>query len=359
MTNFASTSGSHHVMSAPAAPPEARPALTVAFPAGRGVPAWRKRHEQSPVPGRWPYGLDLLGENGVDVRHLELPKTGLADRLLHKLVGPRRRPGDGILLAWDEVTGAATLRVPAATRWAGVIWATDRVERGSLDPDLGQLARSLRLLDGLWVLSRPQVEAVRSWLGPDAPPVHYVPFGIDTDFYAPRPLPERPLVASVGGDRDRDPATLFAALAIVRRARPDVECFVQTRSTLSPPAGVAVVPHLTHAAVRQLYARAQVVAIATRPNLHASGMTVALEAMAVGRPVVACATPGVDDYVLDGATGALVPPRDPEAMAARILGLLADPDHAAAVGRRAREHVEASHTTSTMTARLARLVTGL
>jgi glycosyltransferase involved in cell wall biosynthesis len=59
---------------------------------------------------------------------------------------------------------------------------------------------------------------------------------------------------------------------------------------------------------------------------------VPLEAMACGVPVVASAVGGHLDTVLDGRTGALVPPRDPGALAQRLRELLADPARLAAVG---------------------------
>ena len=119
-------------------------------------------------------------------------------------------------------------------------------------------------------------------------PVEYVRFGIDHEFFSARSrIPRSPRVVSVGGDRDRDAETLFRALSRVHDARPDVELVVQTASDLPPPDGVATIRHLPHAQLRELYASASVVAIATRPNLHVSGMTVSLEAMATGRPVVA------------------------------------------------------------------------
>ena len=52
---------------------------------------------------------------------------------------------------------------------------------------------------------------------------------------------------------------------------------------------------------------------------------VPLEAMACGVPVVASAVGGFLDTVVDGATGALVPPRRPDRLAAAIRRLLAEP----------------------------------
>jgi glycogen(starch) synthase len=65
--------------------------------------------------------------------------------------------------------------------------------------------------------------------------------------------------------------------------------------------------------------------------------TVVLEAMAVGRPVVAAASGGIVDLVEDGVTGLLVPPGDPTALATALSSVMADRDSAAAMGRRALE----------------------
>jgi len=57
-----------------------------------------------------------------------------------------------------------------------------------------------------------------------------------------------------------------------------------------------------------------------------------LEAMACGRPVVATAVGGLQDSVVDGVTGDLVPPRDPERLGQVLAALLADDARRAAYG---------------------------
>jgi glycosyltransferase involved in cell wall biosynthesis len=57
-----------------------------------------------------------------------------------------------------------------------------------------------------------------------------------------------------------------------------------------------------------------------------------LEAMACGRPVVATAVGGLADTVVDGVTGDLVPPRDPERLGEVLAALLADDERRAAYG---------------------------
>jgi glycosyltransferase involved in cell wall biosynthesis len=62
-----------------------------------------------------------------------------------------------------------------------------------------------------------------------------------------------------------------------------------------------------------------------------------LEAMALGRPVVASDVGGAAEAVLDGETGIVVPPGDPEAAAAALAALAADTERARAMGERGRD----------------------
>ena len=65
--------------------------------------------------------------------------------------------------------------------------------------------------------------------------------------------------------------------------------------------------------------------------------TVAIEAMAAGRPVIASRIGGLVDLVDDGTTGTLVAPGDATALAAAVRATVADPGRAEAMGRAGRE----------------------
>src|SRR5439155_9817022 len=67
---------------------------------------------------------------------------------------------------------------------------------------------------------------------------------------------------------------------------------------------------------------------------------VALEAAWAGRPVVAARAPGLQEAVVDGATGVVVDPDDPRALADGVEPLLADPDRGLALGSAARALME-------------------
>lgn len=70
---------------------------------------------------------------------------------------------------------------------------------------------------------------------------------------------------------------------------------------------------------------------------------VLLEALALGRPVVATAVGGVPSVIRDRETGLLVQPRDPEALAAAIAEALEDPDEAQRWGKTGAELVAREH----------------
>jgi len=78
----------------------------------------------------------------------------------------------------------------------------------------------------------------------------------------------------------------------------------------------------------------------------------AMEAMALGKPVVGTEVGGVPEVVLDGDTGVLVPPGNPGAMAEAVCALLADPERAQAMGDRGRQRAAAHFEVEMMLARV-------
>jgi len=75
------------------------------------------------------------------------------------------------------------------------------------------------------------------------------------------------------------------------------------------------------------------------PSLQQGLGTIMLEAMALGRPVIATSVGGVYSVVRDNETGLAVPPSDSGRLAERILELLRDPVRARALGESGRRLV--------------------
>lgn len=64
-----------------------------------------------------------------------------------------------------------------------------------------------------------------------------------------------------------------------------------------------------------------------------------LEAMHMGKPVIATRSGGAEEMVVDGKTGVLVPVNDPSAMAQAIVSLLENPKRMKLMGQRAKDRV--------------------
>lgn len=134
---------------------------------------------------------------------------------------------------------------------------------------------------------------------------------------------------------------LLRAYAGLPQAPPLVLIGYETTGHPLEPAGVpdnvVVLKHWPRAAVMEAWRRS---AIALVPSVWPEPCpTVALEAMAAGRPVIASRVGGLPDLVDDGETGLLVPPDDPAALRGAIARLLADPAAQGRLGEAGRRKV--------------------
>ncbi len=84
-----------------------------------------------------------------------------------------------------------------------------------------------------------------------------------------------------------------------------------------------------------------------------------LEAMSVGKPIVATNVGSIKEVVTDGRTGFLVPPGDAAALTTRVVELLSDPLRAQAMGAAAREVVVADWSVDAMVHRYERLIASI
>jgi glycosyltransferase involved in cell wall biosynthesis len=96
--------------------------------------------------------------------------------------------------------------------------------------------------------------------------------------------------------------------------------------------------HIPNEERDQLFREASVVVL---PYIDASQSGVIPVAYSHGLAVVATRVGALAEAVDDGETGLLVPPRDPEALAAAVIQLLADPDRSRAMGAAGRQKLDA------------------
>ncbi|WP_413812787.1 glycosyltransferase [Streptomyces sp. OE57] len=184
-----------------------------------------------------------------------------------------------------------------------------------------------------------------------------VPCGVDTRLFTPdgptTPRPgNRALLVQIGRLVPRKGAAVSvaalpllpdAALLIVGGPPPaqlDHDPEVRRLRALSRRAGVADRVGFTGGLpTEQVPALLRAADLVLCPADYEPFGIVPLEAMSCGTPVVATAVGGQRDTVVDPATGRLVPPQAPAALAEAVAGLLASPETAATCGRAGRRRV--------------------
>lgn len=96
----------------------------------------------------------------------------------------------------------------------------------------------------------------------------------------------------------------------------------------------------THSALRDLYASSRFVVVPLLDVDRAAGISVILEAMSMGKAVIATRTSSPDDLIVDGRNGFHVKPGDSAELRQRMQHLLDHPDEAERMGCEGRRMVE-------------------
>ena len=190
---------------------------------------------------------------------------------------------------------------------------------------------------------------------------HLVPYGIDLTFWRPMRTDEGGFVMAAGKDH-RDYLTLVEA------CRDVIDHVFVAGSSLHSAGATSRVPAtwpagfetglLDFTTLRERYAASALFVLPLLATDFQAGVTALLEAMAMGKAIVATANPSVAEVLVDGETGLLVPPDDPDAMRAAILELMADPSERRRLGRNARDAVERRHGLYDYAARLHAVTEG-
>ncbi|MBY0472782.1 glycosyltransferase family 4 protein [Patescibacteria group bacterium] len=172
--------------------------------------------------------------------------------------------------------------------------------------------------------------------------VEFIPYGVDLNFFTPAHMLGEGAIFAPGRDPDRDIKLLFAATEGLGK-----ELIITTRQSrlekLKPlPAHVL---HKTFSVpeLKTAYENASVVVIPldTSNGLNNEmGISAVYEALAMGKPIVASRSQGMEAYIEDGVNGVLVPQHDVRAMRDAIKRLLGDRELRERLGRNARTYAE-------------------
>ena len=264
----------------------------------------------------------------------------------------RRSP---VVLAMFESEGnalaaarRASPRRPTSTMAVITCWLADVLSRSS-SARRRAYRWAYRSVDRIYYLSENQGPVLAEQLDARPEQLAFVPFGIDDETFAPACAPDDDdgYVLVVGRDRGRDWTTTFDAL---RDLKSPVKVCARPADLhgCSVPENVEIVGYVDRDVYRTLLGRARVVVVATRPVLYASGQSVLLEAMSMGRAVVATDTPALAGYIQDGATALAVPPGDAAALRERIRDAMEDDALRRRLGTAGREAVERSYSAKAM-----------
>jgi glycosyltransferase involved in cell wall biosynthesis len=203
-----------------------------------------------------------------------------------------------------------------------------------------------------------------------------IPSGVDTERF--RPLPGTGFKARLGLPEDRRVIGVVTRMRVRKGVEEFIRAVGRVRQTHADAHAVIVgevdLDNGLQALVHGLGLENHLSLLGRRSDMpevlsafdilvlssHDEGMSNAiLEAMAMEKPVVATDVGGTGEVVRHGHSGLLIPPKDPEALAAAINQMLAQPARAAEMGRLGRRIVEEDFSARAMVRQMEQLYLGL
>ena len=229
--------------------------------------------------------------------------------------------------------------------------------------------RSFARADQLCAVSRFVAETTRALLGLTDRPIEVLPNPVDTTLFRPQPdeLEEAGLIFFGGTVCEKKGIRqLIQAMPHILKAFPEARLVVAGRDWHDAPGGGSFTEYLRgtippdlrarilfkgaveHALLPDLIAKA---AVCVYPSHMEAMPLVWLEALAMGKAVVASKTGPGPEVIADGVSGLLCDPHDPQSIADKIIALLKDDGLRRYLGRQARERAVNSFSESVLVER--------
>ncbi|MEX0801659.1 MAG: glycosyltransferase family 4 protein [Dehalococcoidia bacterium] len=232
-------------------------------------------------------------------------------------------------------------------------------------------------IDAVVVHCSAQVDFAIHTLLIDPGRVYLIPYQVDVGFWKPQPGGDELVLVSAGLER-RDYGTLIEA---VRDLPVGVRVAASSRWSHNRdrlrgrrlPLNMTVGAY-DYVRLRELYSQARVVVVPVQDVDFQAGITTILEAMAMGKAVIATRTRGQRETVVgplwrsgqtawptdspspEDSTGIYVPPRDADALRSAISYLLARPELVSVLGGNGRRFAEEHVNTNRFVERLAPII---
>ncbi|HEV2677312.1 MAG TPA: glycosyltransferase family 4 protein [Aliidongia sp.] len=303
-------------------------------------------------PGTAPDPLELdrrLAAQGIDLVLLdpgERPWNPLAGgHSLMQSLDPLRALR--VLTAWRDVDVAISvfegsalplelLRTLFLFRVPVVVWDLGLTDGWKLRERI--LDRVVPRAAGLFVLSDNQRSYIAERWGRSAG-VEVIGHRVDTEFFLPAPPAPAGYILSVGEDAGRDFDCLIDVAPQI-----DADILLKTRripeDRVLPPRVKTIRQRIGYPELRDLYAQSRFVVVPLHETINASGVSIVLEASAMGRGMIVSDTAAMRDFIVPNETCLTVPSGDRAALAAAIQRLIGEPETCARLGAGARRFIE-------------------
>lgn len=179
----------------------------------------------------------------------------------------------------------------------------------------------------------------------------FIPFGVDTNYFAPMELPLSPAILSFG-EKKRDYQTLLSAWAQLNMTHIVLNIVgvksVKNLGVKFLPANVRVFRRMPIDILKKMIAQAMFIIIPLPYYNYSYGQMSILQSMSMGKLVITTKTPSTVDYINDGEDATLVNPNDTDAMKNKIKQCLEDSSLITRIGQNARLKVVESFSENNM-----------
>jgi len=335
---------------------------------GKDAELYRERFRQGIEPDETPYGFHLAAEEGHVVSFSRDGRRDFAAKVIERLMG------FDLIHAWNNRKSISE---------ADVIWTMTEGEAFAVATlmKFGVIPRKPIISASIWLFNRwDQLPWWRHWLyrfladeiavmgvhseqclpiGRRAFPnlrCELMHFGINTGYFTIRPPKTSdstvPHIVAAGNDRTRDWDTLIQAFGSDKRFKLTLACAWLSNTRTARHKNVTLVKLSSMDELRALYDSADIIAVPMKENVF-SGITVALEAAALGKPVLSSRTGGVPTYFGEDEV-LYAPPGDPRALRDAVLN--SSPQALEAVAHKAQERLIADdYSTRGLIARYSRM----
>jgi len=248
---------------------------------------------------------------------------------------------DGIITVFPQLASAVGIQQTLSRHWEKPIVAW-MFNVGTCSRGVRQwMARtSLTHVDRFVVHTRRERQIYSQWLHLPIERFEFVPYqspGVEVTFAEEM---ERPFIASLGSAH-RDFPTLFHAverlnLPTVVASGPSALAGLEVPANVQAPLGISRDECFRLAQ----QGRINVVPLKPKEGITAAGQVTIVEAMFMGRPLIATRCNGVEDYIIHGETGWLVEPNSTQSMLEAIDTLWHDAALRQRLGEAARQYAQ-------------------